>query len=401
MNVICNLAIASRVACIAVAVSLLLQSPSLADLPPSIDHRMMPVKIDGESIRLAVRINRPAGKGPFPTLIFHHGSTGWGTDPERFKVFREFEKVADWFVRRGWMVVLPARRGRGGSEGLYDEGFNPDRKQGYSCDVSISLAGFSRALDDIDAITEAITAMPSVDSSRLLVGGVSRGGILSIAHSGRQPDRYQGAINFVGGWMGTGCRTAKKINQTAFAQGASFGKETLWLYAKGDRYYKLSHSRGNFKAYKRAGGKGTFFSRFRDGIGHFLASRSGDWSRPVNNYLERLELPREVVSASPIPPFEPDQDRPARDFLGVWKSSWYGTPSSLTVTSISDDGLVSGTYRYGEDYKRDFTVPLKRNYLVLSADQTTWKFFVATDNIIRSIYRSTGRFARGKYLREK
>ena len=74
------------------------------------------------------------------------------------------------FRSNGWIVALPSRRGRGGSEGLYDEGFNPDRTRGYTCDHFISLAGADRALRDIDAMTKAIIELPVVDKARVRRG---------------------------------------------------------------------------------------------------------------------------------------------------------------------------------------------------------------------------------------
>jgi hypothetical protein len=40
--------------------------------------QLEPVTIDGESIHLQMRIDRPAGTGKFPTLVYNHGSTGFG-----------------------------------------------------------------------------------------------------------------------------------------------------------------------------------------------------------------------------------------------------------------------------------------------------------------------------------
>ena len=100
---------------------------------------MVTVTIDGEQVKLATITYKPAGAGPFPTLIFHHGSTGRGTDPLAFSRPYDPRTLAEWFTARGWAVVLPSRRGRGGSEGLYDEGFARDRTDGYSCEPSLSL----------------------------------------------------------------------------------------------------------------------------------------------------------------------------------------------------------------------------------------------------------------------
>jgi len=47
---------------------------------------------------------------------------------------------------------------------------------------------------------DAILAMPFVDDERVVMGGQSRGGILSVAYAGRRPEQVKGVINFVGGW---------------------------------------------------------------------------------------------------------------------------------------------------------------------------------------------------------
>ena len=98
------------------------------------ERTMMPVTIDGEQVKIATITYKPTGTGPFPTLIFHHGSTGSGTDPSRFSRTFDPGVLAYWFLARGWAVVLPSRRGCGGSEGLYDEGFSRIRASGYTCD---------------------------------------------------------------------------------------------------------------------------------------------------------------------------------------------------------------------------------------------------------------------------
>jgi dienelactone hydrolase len=180
------------------------------------ERTMMPVSVDGEQVKLAVITYKPAGAGPFPTLIFHHGSTGRGTDPSRFSRTFDPGALAYWFVSCGWAVVLPSRRGRGGSEGLYDEGFSRIRSSGYTCDTELTLRGADRALRDIDAITDAVLALPFVDRTRFVVGGNSRGGILSVAWAGKHPDEPRGVINFVGGWLGSGCPTASAVNQQLF-----------------------------------------------------------------------------------------------------------------------------------------------------------------------------------------
>src|SRR4029453_15305628 len=76
------------------------------------------------------------------------------------------------FLRqRGWAVVIPAPRGRGGSEGQYDEGFAPNRSAGYACDPVLSVAGAERGLRDLQAAMDVILAMPFADRTRVVSGG--------------------------------------------------------------------------------------------------------------------------------------------------------------------------------------------------------------------------------------
>lgn len=227
-----------------------------------------------------------------PTLVFNHGSTGRGTDPALFTRRIDAPDVAAFFVRRGWAVVMPARRGRGGSEGEYDEGFGSPRSVGYTCETATSLFGADRALLDIDAAMNAILAMPFVDRERVVMGGVSRGGILSVAYAGRRPQQIKGVINFVGGWLGAGCGTATYVNEWLFKRGARYPTETIWLYGDNDSFYPLSHSRQNFAAFQGAGGKGAFHEFVVPGAnGHALATRAAIWGPAVAAYLERLGVP--------------------------------------------------------------------------------------------------------------
>ena len=255
---------------------------------------MVPVVVDGKTVRLNMRIYKPAGTGRVPTLVFNHGSTGRGNTPILFNRPIDFPALAQFFVQRGWAVVMPARRGRGGSEGLYDEGFGVHRALGYTCNPARSFAGAERALRDIAAAMDAIMKMPFVDRDRVIIGGQSRGGILSVVYAGQHPGQIKGVINFAGGWLGSGCGTASSVNQRLFQRGAPYAGETIWLYGDGDPFYTLSHSRENFNAFQTAGGKGTFHSFEPESGGHRLVNNVGIWSSFVETYLQRQGLPFRV-----------------------------------------------------------------------------------------------------------
>jgi dienelactone hydrolase len=242
---------------------------------------------DGRPVRLEAVIFKPNGAGPFPLAVINHGSTGGGRDPAVAKQTWFAADLADFLNERGWMVVFPQRRGRGKSDGLYDEGFSEDRKLGYACDAENSLRGADRALSDVDAAIAALLRRPDVAPTPVLIGGQSRGGVLAVAYAGLNPAQISGVINFVGGWLAENCSTASVVNQTLFERGAHYGRPTIWLYGQGDPFYSIAHSRSNFAAFEKAGGQGSFFE-FGPNPGHFVFGDPDLWSGPIGKYLGSL-----------------------------------------------------------------------------------------------------------------
>lgn len=361
---------------------------SRASATPEVDDRLIPVTIDGEHVRLAVRIYKPQGDGPFPTMIFHHGSTGRGKNPDIFPIAWLPGTLINYFVDRGWAVVLPSRRGRGGSEGLYDEGFGKNRSKGYSWKPKYSIPGADRALEDVDAITDVILEEPFVDGTRVVVGGQSRGGILSVAHSGQRPELYRGVINFVGGWWGGKRDNAKKINNTIFKYGVPFGKETLWLYAKDDPYYSTITTQGYFKKFEKAGGIGTYVSDFPRKIGHGLVNIPEHWGPVVDAYLERMGVAHEPAPSAIR--FTPDPSRPPTEFVGTWEGRWAGYSSwstALTIESVSQEGVAIGTYTY-IDTSYDIEALVEDGVLHWKGKRKSdFEFFVGRDGVLIGTYR--------------
>jgi dienelactone hydrolase len=258
------------------------------------------VTIDGQPVHLQMRVYKPPGDGKFPTLVFNHGSTGYGIDTRRFKQPVDAPAVGAFFVQRGWVVVIPARRGRAGSDGEYDEGFSAIRSLGYSCIPSRALAGADRALRDIEAAVGAIVKMPFVDASRLVMGGESRGGALSIAYAGAHPAEIKTVINFVGGWLGWPCPNASSVNEVLMNRGASYPGESLWLYGENDSYYSVAQSREGFDAFIAAGGKASFHEFVvpaKDG--HWLPSFPALWTNAVEANLRQAGLPVGEQEANP------------------------------------------------------------------------------------------------------
>ena len=185
---------------------------------------------DGKPVDLEAMIFKPNGAGPFPLAVFNHGSTGNGTNPALLTETQFNVGLADFLNSRGWLVASPQRRGRGKSDGLYDEGFS--RKIARKVTLAILPCRWRAPTGPCK-----ISRRPwrCFDNARTLLHRVSlsaadpRGGILAVAYAGMHPDEIFGVINFVGGWMGTGCDTASRLDGTLFERGARFDRATLWL----------------------------------------------------------------------------------------------------------------------------------------------------------------------------
>jgi dienelactone hydrolase len=234
--------------------------------------------------RLEIVAARPRHEGPYPTIVFNHGSTGRGHNKSFYTRTASPAVVANHFVERGWMILFPQRRGRGKSGGDYGEGLAPDGS-GYSCNVEIAIAGFERAVEDVDAVVRHLRERSDVDQSRLVIAGVSRGGILSIAYAGMRPAIFRGAVNFNGGWLGRGCANHEIVNPAIFERGAAAGISTLWLHGTHDQYYRIEHCRGNFERFRSAGGQGKFIAA---AAGHALMYKPALWSNHLDHYLDSL-----------------------------------------------------------------------------------------------------------------
>jgi dienelactone hydrolase len=119
-------------------------------------------------------IYRPAGAGPFPALLWNHGS---GKTPG------EKPDLSRFYTDHGFVFFLPYRRGHGGSPGDYiidlEARFrrttrDADRVHRYSV-----MLHERYNQDVVDAIVW-LKKQPFVDPNRIAVSGVSYGGIQTL-----------------------------------------------------------------------------------------------------------------------------------------------------------------------------------------------------------------------------
>lgn len=258
---------------------------SLGDLAPLITS----LTEEGRPVILNTVIYRPKGKGPFPLAVVHHGSTGDGRDPAT----ADFVWANDWFAdvlnARGYLVAFPQRRGRGGSDGLYDEGFAEDRREGYSPETRLSLPGAERALADAEAALATLRKRDDVAEGPIMLGGVSRGGVVALMQAGARPDDVSGVVNFVGGWVSEGWGD-ETINPALFARGGAFGGPVLSIYAEDDPYYSIPYSKQNLAALAEAGVESRLHvvTVAGSGNGHWAMGYPNLWADAVDAYLDEV-----------------------------------------------------------------------------------------------------------------
>jgi carboxymethylenebutenolidase len=159
------------------------------DTPPTRIARQR-VTFESHDLTLVGVLFTPNGSGPFPAVLWNHGSErnpGNGL---------QFDAVAEYFVPAGYVVFAPIRRGHGYSQGDYIsetlERTRHMRGQDAANHEMVRLME-TEQLDDLLAGLSFMVSLRSVDSSRIIVAGCSYGGIETLlAAEGKS--RFRAAI---------------------------------------------------------------------------------------------------------------------------------------------------------------------------------------------------------------
>ncbi|MGJ7555389.1 alpha/beta hydrolase family protein [Variovorax sp. RB3P1] len=247
----------------------------------------------GEShIKLAATEYRPEGDGPFPVLVINHGTPRSPTDFPKMQ--DRYARQAEFFAKRGFLVINPLRRGYGKSDGPWAENYfscaNPDYVQ----------AGLETA-KDIGAALDYARSLPYADAQHMVLLGKSAGGFGVLALSSLNPAGVVGTINFAGGRGSRGpddvCNEAKLVD--AFGRYASTTKvPMLWVYSENDHFFGPALASRLLAAYKAQGADVRF-----EGVppygndGHaFFEGRDNTaiWVPMVDQFLAKLGLARQV-----------------------------------------------------------------------------------------------------------
>jgi carboxymethylenebutenolidase len=134
---------------------------------------------------------KPQGPGPFPVLIWNHGSEkAPGAGPQ-------FDSVASIFVPAGYVVFAPVRRGHGYSNGRYIVDVIQETLAAEGVEAANRMAVHlleTEQLDDQLAGLAYVKKLAFVDPGRIAVAGCSFGGIQTLLGAERNL-AYKAAIS--------------------------------------------------------------------------------------------------------------------------------------------------------------------------------------------------------------
>ncbi len=256
----------------------------------------VPKKLALFSIDLQTTLFMPRGDGPFPVVVMNHGRAGGNSKLQpRYRPVA----VAQFFVQRGYAVVVPMRQGFAGSGGAEVIG---------GCNIESN--GLAQA-DDVRVVLDWVVQQPWADRSRLLVMGQSHGGWTTLAFGTLQFDGkpypgVRGLVNVAGGLRQTDCPSwPQPLIQAAARYGQRAQLPSLWLYGANDSFFPPEVSGPMHQGYSaaapaHAAAELVAFGAFGSDAHYLLGDRAGGgvWYPPLSAFLQRVGLPHQRVQGS-------------------------------------------------------------------------------------------------------
>jgi carboxymethylenebutenolidase len=197
-------------------------------------QRVSPELLDVRSGALTLRAQvwRPSGKGPFPAVLFNHGSYSTGAALSRSSA----ETLGAVFARHGYVFLWLHRQGIGLSRGQgtadgdqFARAFKAEGVEGRNR-VQLQLLEHEE-LDEATAALERLRARDDVDARRIAVVGHSFGGSLTLLMAARDPE-IRAAVVF-GGAAGSWNHSIG-LRERLLAAVARMPAPALFIHAEND-----------------------------------------------------------------------------------------------------------------------------------------------------------------------
>lgn len=256
----------------------------------------IPVRIEGlfgaREVNLTATIYRPDGDGPFPLVVLSHGTPPNALERVKIGRFRRIPQTRE-FIKRGFVVIVPIRRGYGATGGDYAE-------DSGKCSAPIYYQSGRESARDVLAARDFAAKLPFVNPACILLVGQSTGGFASMAAASFEPPGMIGVVNSSGGRGGDPIKHPGEpcVPQSLSAALAKFSQTikvpVLWHYAENDQFFSPKYVKEWFATFEKAGGKGRLVIQPPFGNdGHSLFHSKGGipiWTRELDSFLKDFDV---------------------------------------------------------------------------------------------------------------
>jgi dienelactone hydrolase len=256
------------------------------------------VRIPGHSANymIAAKILRPEGQGPYGAIVLNHGAPVSAED-RRSESPEFLAHTAAIFARRGYVVVLPLRRGFGATGGEFAEDAGTCRDPDY-------VKGETNAAADVMAAYEYARTLPYVDGSRMILAGQSAGGVASLFAAGaRAPAGLVAVLAFAAGRGGNPARNpgvpcaVEPLARVFDELGKAVRVPVLFHYAENDQFFNPQTSRLWYERFTAGGARAEYVLQPAFGKdGHYIFSEDSGvryWLPAVERFLAKHGVPFE------------------------------------------------------------------------------------------------------------
>ena len=236
-------------------------------------------------ISLETTIFKPDGAGPFPIVLINHGSIGGNT---RFQPRNRPMPAIREFLQRGYAVIAPMRQGFSNSSGM---------RVWNGC--NIGAEGDAQAADVI-TVVDWLHKQPWADTSRMIMMGLSHGGLTTLAYAKNPDAGFKVFVNFAGGSKNNSCAWELALVAAYGEYGAQTKDESIWFYGENDSIFPSRVIAPAYDAYVKSGGRAKMiaFPAFNND-GHFMFfyyEGLSIWWKEVQARLDAAKMPVLIVN---------------------------------------------------------------------------------------------------------
>ena len=183
----------------------LLSLSSLGQSAPS----MVPQSVEFPSGKLHLKayLWKPSGPGPYPVVLFNHGSGGAVDQTAGMPITQAATVLAPFFLKHGYAFFYPFRRGHGPSASqapfIQDVLRREEESRGKDARQHLQFVLLTTdQIDDVMAALAFLKTVPGIDSHRIAIAGHSFGGQLTLLAAERDKT-VRAAVTFAaaaGSW---------------------------------------------------------------------------------------------------------------------------------------------------------------------------------------------------------